>query len=491
MPQSRAATTRLVRRFAITGAAIMLLSAALVAPIHYYLEQRDITQSVAEYNESLANILAFLTRDRVKTILATADESEHAPILYAIRSTLDGAFEHFGPASNLLKVKLFDARGTLIYSTNAEEIGEVGDSDDAGFERAFRDHVQHSDQAFRAEINTLRGPMTDRYVVASYVPIFADPDRQQMLGLFELYSDVTEREKAFRHALILEMVLIVVIVGIGYAGLLAAIWLGAREMERAHRMHLDMSTKMASLSASAKARTRLLMSMSHHLKTPLNAIIGFSEMIAEERLGALGDKRYAQYAGDILESGRHLLQGIDNILEYVRVDSGKVTINPDLISPQHLLAATARDLSPAATAAQVSLVVAPLPPELAHIVSDVRFLRQILRNVTDNAIRYNRPGGHVWLGCTIRDAGHVAFTIADDGIGVAEGDRAGIFEPFGAKTQILTQVQGGFGLGLSLSRRLAEFLGGTLNLEPRSEGGVVVTLVLPREIGGAGESAAV
>ncbi len=481
MPQSRAATLRLVRRFAVTGAAIMLLSAALVAPIHYYLEQRDITRSVAEYNESLANILAFLTRDRVKAILVTADESDHAPILHAIRSTLDGAFEHFDPASKLLKVKLFDARGEIIYSTNPGEIGELGDSDDDGFAKAFRDQRVHSEQTFRAEINTLRGPMTDRYVVASYVPIFAEPDHKQMLGLFELYSDVTDREKAFRHALILEMVLIVVIVGIGYAGLLAAIWLGARDMERAHRMHLDMSTKMASLSASAQARTRLLMSMSHHLKTPLNAIIGFSEMIAEERLGTMGDKRYARYAGDILDSGRHLLQGIDNILEYVRVDSGKVAINPDLVSPQHLLAATVRDLGPAAAAAQVSVVVAPLPAELAHIVSDVRFLRQILRNVIDNAIRYNRPGGHVWLDCTVRDAGHVAFTIADDGIGVAEDDLAGIFEPFGTKAQILTQVQGGFGLGLSLSRRLAEFLGGTLTLERRDEGGVLVTLLLPRE----------
>ncbi|MDY0871909.1 sensor histidine kinase [Dongia rigui] len=489
MPQSRAATTRLVRRFAVTGAAIMLLSAALVAPIHYYIEQRDIKQSVADYNESLANILAFLTRDHVKAILVTADESEHAPILHAIRATLDGAFEHIDPASNLLKVKLFDARGVLIYSTNAEEIGEVGDSDDDGFERAFRDHTQHTDQTYRAKINALRGPLTDRYVVASYVPIFADPDRKQMLGLFELYSDVTERESAFRQALILEMVLIVVIVGIGYAGLLVAIWLGARDMERAHHMNLEMSTKMASLSASAQARTRLLMSMSHHLKTPLNAIIGFSEMIAEERLGALGDKRYAHYAGDILESGRHLLQGIDNILEYVRVDSGKVTINPDMIAPQHLLAAIVRDLAPAAAAAQVSVVVAPLSSELAHIVSDVRFLRQILRNVTDNAIRYNRPGGHVWLDCTIRDAGHVAFTIADDGIGVAEADLADIFEPFGTKAQVLTQVQGGFGLGLSLSRRLAQFLGGTLSLERREAGGVSVTLVLPREIGAAGDGA--
>lgn len=482
MPQSRAATLRLVRRFAVTGAAIMLLSAALVAPIHYYLEQRDITRSVADYNESLASIFAFLTRDQIEALLVTASDTQNTPLLESIGKTLDGAFEHFDRSAKLLKVKLFDARGRLIYSTDADEVGEAGDSDDDGFTRAFRDHVVLSDQTFRQHMNTLHGPMTDRYVVASYVPIFTDLSRSEMLGLFELYSDVTDREKAFRHALILEMVLIVLIVGVGYAGLLLAIWLGARDMERAHRMHLEMNTKMATLSASAQARTRLLMSMSHHLKTPLNAIIGFSEMIAEERLGALSDKRYTRYAGDILNAGRHLLQGVDNILEYVRVDSGKVRVAPDLISPRHLLAAMVRDFAPAATTAQVTVTVAPMSGEI-EIVSDVRFLRQILRNVTDNAIRYNRPGGHVWLDCALQDADHVVFSVADDGIGVAEDDLAGIFEPFGTKAQVLTQVQDGFGLGLPLSRRLAEFLGGTLSLERRGAGGVIVKLLLPREIG--------
>lgn len=334
---------------------------------------------------------------------------------------------------------------------------------------------------FRPNMTTLNGLSEDRYVVASYVPIFNDTTRRDFLGLFEIYSDVTERERSFRNAVILETVLTVITVGAGYAGLMLVIILGARDLERAHQKAIKMASQMASLSAAADAKTRLLTSVSHHLKTPLNAIIGFSEMIEAEKLGPIGDKRYARFAADILDAGRKLLKGIDNILDYIRVDGGRLALHPDLQSPQQILRTVALEAADAASLAGITIEVEEVPVDFAYLKADAKYLRQVLRNLTDNAIRYNKPGGHVWLGGRLADEMRAVFTVRDDGPGVAAEDLPGIFVPFGQRQQILTQFQDGFGIGLPLSRRIAERLGGSLTLERLPQGGMLATLVLPRD----------
>lgn len=480
LPHSRPISLRLVRKSAIAGAVIMLLSAALVGPIHYYLEQRDITQSAEDYNESLANIFSFLVRDHIKAFLLRAATDQNPIGTRDIKATLDAAFEQLDADSRLLKVKLFDDRGTVIYSTDERQIGEQGDDDDAGFEIAFNDKTVASDLTFRKKMTTLNGVLTDLYAVASYIPIFGDDAHQDFIGLFEVYSDVTDREAAFKSVLTMEVLLIVTVVGLGYAGLMLVIWWSARDIERAHQTQLIMAANMAALSATAEAKTRLLMSMSHHLKTPLNAIIGFSDMIQGQRLGPIGDRRYANYATDILEAGRDLLRGVDNILDFIRVDGGAVQPTIETLSPQLVLQALARDLGNQARDKVVAVAVATISPDMSPFESDAHFLQELLRNLGDNAIRYNRPGGHVWLDAQDLPEGRIAFTIADDGIGIAEADIPGVFMPFGTKSQILTQIQGGFGIGLPLARRIAEFLGGNLTLERRPEGGMLATLILPR-----------
>jgi signal transduction histidine kinase len=472
---------RFVRRFAVIGAVIMLLSVGLIAPIRFHLEQRDIRATAEAYNESLAHTLSLFIRERVDILLQDDLQAASRQQSDGIDRTFDAAFAQLGRGSALLKVKLFDAKGTLIYSTDTEEIGEEGDEEDSAFAHAFRDKVVASDVTFRPEIDTLRGKLTNRNVVASYIPVFGDDARSNFIGLFEIYSDVTEREVAFRQSVLLETLLTLAIVGLGYAGLMLVILLGARDIDRAHQTSLAMTSSMAALRAAADAKTRLLMSMSHHLKTPLNAVIGFSEMIEGERLGPIGDKRYVRYAGDILDSGRRLLRGVDNILDYIRVDSGVLRVAVDLIAPQQLLQSVIREVADTALAADVSITCQELPAELGYLKTDPRYLRQILRNLADNAIRYNKAGGHVWLGGYEPEPGKVAFTVTDNGVGVAAEDLPGVFVPFGQKTDVLTQFQDGFGIGLPLCRRIAEMLGGSLTLERRAEGGMLATLILPRE----------
>lgn len=480
-PLSRVHSLRFIRRLAVIGAIVMLVSALLVAPVRYMRESEDIRQTAEAYNESMANSLALLVRDRVQELLLSHDHIPDPVAGRGVQYLLDSAFANLAQSSKLLKVKLFDEGGHLIYSTDANEEGEEGDAEDGAFALAMRDKETRSDLTFRPDMTTLTGQKGDRYVVASYVPVYADSGRQKFLGLFEIYSDVTDRKRAFSHEIILEMLLTIATVGLGYAGLLLAIIMGARDLDRAHQHSVKMVAQVAALSAAAEAKTRLLTAMSHHLKTPLNSIIGFSEMIEGERLGPIGDKRYARYAGDILDSGKRLLHGIDNILDYIRVDGGNLLLSPDILSPKDLLSGIVREMSPATVAAKVTLSMSDVPDDLTYLRADAKYLRQILRNLVDNAVRYNKPGGHVRLGAISVDAAHVAFTVQDDGAGIPAEELAGVFVPFGQRTQILTQFQDGFGIGLPLSKRIAELLGGSLSLEPRPEGGMVATLLLPRD----------
>ncbi|WP_374380050.1 sensor histidine kinase [Dongia sp.] len=486
MPHSRAQSLKFVRRVAVVSAIVMLFSALLVAPIRYRTESEDIRHTAEAYNESMAHSLVLMVRDDIVTVLLSHDHAPDPKAMRGVQTVFNTAFGELAQSSKLLKVKLFDETGHLIYSTAADEEGEEGDDEDNAFAWAMREKTTKSDLTFRRNMATLEGMRSDRHVVASYVPIFADRERKTFLGLFEIYSDVTDRMQSFKNEIFLEMTLTVVVVGLGYAGLLMAVVMGARSLDRAHRDGLKMAAQVASLSAAADAKTKLFTSMSHHLKTPLNAIIGFSEMIEGERLGPIGDRRYVRYAGDILESGKGLLKGIDNILEYVRVDSGKLVLHPDLADPRDILSAIVRELRPVAEAAKVVLDI-EVVQELPYIVVDAKCLRQILRNLVDNAVRYSKANGHVRLGARLINDTQILFTVEDDGIGISEEDLGGVFVPFGQRAQILTQFQGGFGIGLPLSKRLAECMGGSLSLERRVEGGMLASLILPHETAEAGD----
>jgi signal transduction histidine kinase len=217
--------------------------------------------------------------------------------------------------------------------------------------------------------------------------------------------------------------------------------------------------------------------MSHELRTPLNAVLGFSETMQMETFGPLGSPRYKEYLGSIYDSGAHLLSLINDILDISRFDAGHSELNEDIFDPAAKIVDTMRMVEVQAAKAKVALV-ADIAPDLPHLNADRRRIRQILLNLLSNALKFTQPGGTVTVRAIQTTDGFV-LQVTDTGIGIAAHDFAKALEPFGQVDSSLARKYEGTGLGLPLTRLMAELHGGSLVLESLPGQGTTVTVTLP------------
>jgi two-component system, cell cycle sensor histidine kinase PleC len=228
--------------------------------------------------------------------------------------------------------------------------------------------------------------------------------------------------------------------------------------------------------AANKAKSEFLANVSHELRTPLNAIIGFSEMMRDQVLGPMGHAKYEGYAGDILSSGRYLLEMINDILDMSKIEAGKVTITPEWFPLSSLLQDCFRVVHPAAQERDVQLTLAGNSNVSVH--ADKRALKQILINLLANAVKFSLAGGKVVLRAT-KYKGSVRIAISDTGVGIAKHELPRLGKPFEQVESQMTKGHKGTGLGLAISRSLAELHGGKLDIKSKPGEGTTVTCVLP------------
>ncbi|HET6197648.1 MAG TPA: HAMP domain-containing sensor histidine kinase, partial [Acetobacteraceae bacterium] len=217
--------------------------------------------------------------------------------------------------------------------------------------------------------------------------------------------------------------------------------------------------------------------MSHELRTPLNAVINFARLIEQEVHGPLGAPEYRDYARDIAESGSSQLELIDELLDLARAEVGRLTIAESVVDPARLIAATCRVLAPEAANAGVALdyVVAP---GVGHLRGDPGRLRQVLLNLTSNAIKFTCRGGAVSVHARGGSDGTLQIAVRDTGVGIAEQDLHRVMEPF-EQAAPASGRRPGVGLGLPLSRHLVELHGGDLRLESAPGRGTTAMITLP------------
>jgi cell cycle sensor histidine kinase DivJ len=236
--------------------------------------------------------------------------------------------------------------------------------------------------------------------------------------------------------------------------------------------------------SASRAKTQFLANMSHELRTPLNAVIGFSEILNRELFGAIGEARYREYARLIHESGEHLLNVVNDILDMSKIEAGKFNIVKEPFDVAPLLKSCCDLMRHTAEQRSLSLImdVASGIPELP---ADKRACKQMLINLISNAIKFTDPGG--WVRVSARRAGEtVEFSVADNGIGIAEADLPRLGNPFVQANNSYDRSYEGAGLGLSVVKGLARLHGGRLELKSSLGEGTSATIVLPLE--GAGES---
>jgi len=226
-----------------------------------------------------------------------------------------------------------------------------------------------------------------------------------------------------------------------------------------------------------RSKSDFLAHMSHELRTPLNAIIGFSDMMARQMFGPLGAPRYIEYARIIGKSGLHLLSIINSILDLTKVDAGKWEIEP---VPTDLseLAIDLRTLTAGRAEAHDVKVIIDMPPSAAKVTTDRRLLLQVLVNIVTNGIKFTPAGGSVTVSAHIAPD-TVSIVIADTGVGMTPEDITKALQPFGRASGILARKYHDTGLGLPLSKRFVDLLGGRLEIDSAPGRGTRVTVHLP------------
>ena len=254
----------------------------------------------------------------------------------------------------------------------------------------------------------------------------------------------------------------------------------AATADKLNAARIEAERARAAADAANAAKSLFLANMSHELRTPLNAILGFSEVTRDAIIGPL-DARYRDYARDVHSSGQYLLRLINDILDTSKIEVGRMELRNEPVDLDELVRECRRLLLEKAHDRGVTILT-DIPQGLPWLMADRLRIKQIVLNLMSNAVKFTPPGGQVWVTARLtEERGGMEFTIADSGIGMKPEDIPVALEPFRQVDNTYARRYEGTGLGLPLSKHLAELHGGTLTVESEVNVGTKVTVWLPRE----------
>ena len=263
-----------------------------------------------------------------------------------------------------------------------------------------------------------------------------------------------------------------------------------RELEDTNRgvvaLYAELDTRAEQLRKASEAKTRFLSNMSHELRTPLHSILALSQLLLDRSDGELTDEQERQ-VGFIRKGAQNLSDLVNDLLDLAKVEAGKIDLRPSFFTVPDLFGALRGSLRPLKTNPLVELSFAEPDAGLPELSTDEAKVAQILRNFVSNALKFTAEGTVRVAAHFDPDAGCILFSVSDTGVGIAPADQKRVFEEFEQVEGPLQRTTVGTGLGLPLSRRLAELLGGELRLESIPGRGSRFTLALPPVLPGAVE----
>src|SRR3954451_3649809 len=228
------------------------------------------------------------------------------------------------------------------------------------------------------------------------------------------------------------------------------------------------------------AKSRFLAQMSHELRTPLNAILGFSEVMKSEVFGPHAVPTYKEYAGDIHNSGVHLLNLINEILDLSRIEAGRYELNEEAVSLVHVVADCHHLLKLRASSRGITIHEV-FEQGMPRIWGDERAIRQIVLNLLSNSIKFTPQGGEIWLKAGWTASGGQYLSVKDTGSGIAEDEIPIVLASFGQGSNSIKSAEQGAGLGLPIAKSLIDMHGGTFTLKSKIRIGTEVIITFPPE----------
>lgn len=235
---------------------------------------------------------------------------------------------------------------------------------------------------------------------------------------------------------------------------------------------------LAASERANQAKTEFLATMSHEFRTPLNAILGFSEMLRAQYFGPIGAKNYEEYASDIHTSGQHLLGLVNDILDISAIEASKRTMLKEEMSVLDMTNRAVKSVQQKAWTAGLRITI-DIPNDLPRLVADQRSVLQILMNILSNAVKFSKPGGKISISASSTNEA-ITIVIADTGLGIDAETLPSVTEPFAQSKSNPHLAEVGTGLGLSIVKSLMDAHGGSLQIESTIDIGTTVTLVFIR-----------
>ena len=233
-----------------------------------------------------------------------------------------------------------------------------------------------------------------------------------------------------------------------------------RDITERKRIEHSLNEKKIELERANLAKDRFLASMSHELRTPLNAILGFAQLLANESLPSTAAQK-KDFTHSIVTAGRHLLTLINEILDLAKVESGTLTLSVEPVALADILQESWTMISPVGNQRGIRMVF-PRTSDY-HVLADRTRLKQVILNLLSNAIKYNREAGAMVVDCSVTEGGRVRLSVQDTGPGLNKEQMAALFQPFNRLGQE-AGAEEGTGIGLVVTKRLVELMGGSIGV---------------------------